>query len=286
MFNYLRFQPLVHRKQELFNNLHLKLEAGQIHGLLGKNGAGKTTLLRLICGLTKPQKGRINIFGMNPQRRMPSFLSDCIYLSEDLFLPSMSIKAYAKLYGIYYPKFDETRFGELLEAFELNLDAQLEEISFGQQKMALIAFVLATNARLILMDEPTNGLDIPSKKKFRKFIAQSITPERGFLISTHQIRDLQSLIDTVIVLDKGDITFSESTSTITEVLSFKIVPSVESKTDVIYHERTPGGYSCISPDLSEGSLELDIELLFNAILAKGDRINTLISRPKQQISID
>lgn len=163
------------RKKMLYENLSLSLEAGSIYGLLGKNGAGKSTLLCNMMGLLFPVSGKIEVVQHNPQKRQPSFLQNVYFIPEEFALPSISIHTYLELYAPFYPKFNEHQFYKYLKELEVPSDQKLHKMSFGQQKKAIIAFGLACNTQVLIMDEPTNGLDIPSKSQFRKLVAAALT---------------------------------------------------------------------------------------------------------------
>jgi ABC-2 type transport system ATP-binding protein len=177
-------------RETLFSQLDLSLRPGNICGLLGKNGAGKTTLLKLLAGLLFPQKGKARIMGMRPNDRSPAFLQELSFLPEEFSLPSVSPKKYEQLYAPFYPRFRSALFSNYLSEFEIEPNQNLDRCSFGQKKKFLLAFGLSTDSRLTLLDEPTNGLDIPSKRQFRKALASVLTDDRLIVISTHQARDL------------------------------------------------------------------------------------------------
>jgi len=163
----------------LLSNINLKLNAGHIHGLLGKNGEGKSTLLKLISGLVFPINGQINVMGFDPQKRIPAMLEEIYFLPEDLPEIKLSIDNLEKVYAPFYPKFSSIQFNEYLKQFEIeNKTAKLNKLSHGQKKKVMIAFSLAANTKLLLMDEPTNGLDIPSKGQFRRMVAAAFNDER------------------------------------------------------------------------------------------------------------
>jgi ABC-2 type transport system ATP-binding protein len=197
------------KKSPLFEHLDLTLSPGHIYGLLGKNGAGKTTLLKLICGLTFPMEGTILAGENTPGDRKPRYLQELFFLPEEVYLPAGSPAKLLNLYAGFYPAFSEAGFRSMVKQFEVDYDQKLAKLSFGQKKKVMIAFALACNTRYLFLDEPTNGLDIPSKATFRSMLAGAFNEDRIILISTHQVRDLQSLIDHVLILDQGRITTSQ-----------------------------------------------------------------------------
>lgn len=265
-------------KTELLSNLSLKLEAGHIHGLLGKNGEGKSTLLKLISGLDFPKAGSIDTLGFNPVKRYPEMLQEIFFLPEELPQLTLSIENYEKIYAPFYPNFSTEQFNNYLKEFDIeNKKSMLNKLSHGQKKKVFVAFGLATNTKLLLMDEPTNGLDIPSKGQFRRMVASGIDNDRCLIISTHQVRDLDSLIDSITVMEGHEIVFNESIENITKKLLFKVYDKNEKDETLIHSEDTLRGYFQVRENKTGEESKLDIELLFNAIIADKNRIKQLFS---------
>ncbi|HQE34620.1 MAG TPA: ABC transporter ATP-binding protein [Flavobacterium alvei] len=258
-----------YKKQDaLFTDLSFEQQNGNIVGLLGKNGAGKSTLLQLISGLLKPQKGELSINGYKPFDRNPNFLADIYMVSEEFSFPSINIEVYIKATAPLYPKFDYGKMNNILKEFELDAKKNLNKLSHGQRKKFLIAFALATNCSLLILDEPTNGLDIPSKSLFRKILVSSVSDEQLVLISTHQVKDIETIIDKIVVLDEGKIVYNETVLDISQQWQFKTVASLSGIENLIYQEKCIGGHRIILSSNLEGETEIDIELLFNAIINK------------------
>ena len=210
-----------YKKTNLFSNLSLDLKPGNIYGLLGKNGAGKTSLLKIISGLLFPDTGTVKVNSFIPQKREPDFLQDIFFLPEEYYLPGLEADKYRKTYAPFYPSFDKAKFTELLNEFNLPLDQKLNSFSYGQKKKFLISFGIACNSKIFLLDEPTNGLDIPSKTQFRRILASAGTEDRLIIISTHQVRDMENLIDPLIIVDEGKVIFNESIERVTDKLTVK-----------------------------------------------------------------
>ncbi|MBC7451967.1 MAG: ABC transporter ATP-binding protein, partial [Cytophagales bacterium] len=241
------------------------LKPGHIYGLLGKDGAGKTTLIKNITGLAFPEKGTCTINDLASSKRSPDLLEDFFLIPEEIYLPATSIRKFLSNTAGFYPKFDKNQCLQYLNEFELNLDNNISNLSFGQQKKVIIAFALATNTDVIIMDEPTNGLDIPSKVQFRKIVSAVLTEDRCVLISTHQVRDLENLIDVLIVLDDRRIILNASIDVIAEKLLFSTLSTLENQ-NVLHSESTIKGYSVITPNTSGKSSKVDLELLFNGLM--------------------
>jgi len=258
------------KQQALFADLSFQQENGSITGLLGKNGAGKSTLLKLMAGLLKPQSGELNINSYKPFDRHPDFLADVFMVPEEFSFPPISIDCYIKATAPLYPNFGDEKMDKILIEFELDRKKNINKLSHGQRKKFLIAFALATNCRLLILDEPTNGLDIPSKSLFRKILVSSVTEEQLVLISTHQVKDIDTIIDKIVILDEGEIIFNEDILSISQKWQFRMVPSLSGITEPIYHEKCPGGYRIICAAGDDEETDIDIELLFNAIVNKAN----------------
>ena len=256
------------KKSPLFQDFTLELENGRIVGLLGKNGAGKSTLLNLIAGLSQPQKGKMEVNGFMPFDRNPNFLADIYMVPEEFSFPSISVSCYVKAFSPLYPQFDQKKLDGILTEFELQPASNLNKLSHGQRKKFLIAFALSTNCKMLVFDEPTNGLDIPSKSLFRKVLVSSVTDEQLVIISTHQVKDIDTIIDKVLVIDNGRIIYQENTNEITQKLYFDTVTTVAGMDNVLYQEQSPLGYKIIVPATNGNESNIDLELLFNAIINK------------------
>ena len=250
----------------LFKDLNLTLHKGHIYGLLGRNGAGKSTLLKNMTGLAFPAGGACLFDGISISQRPVALLERLYFIPEELFVPSLTPSQFMRSTGKFYPKFSESDFYQYLKALDVDAHAVMDKLSFGQQKKTMIAFGLATNADLLIMDEPTNGLDIPSKVQFRKLIASVLTEERCIIISTHQVRDLDSLIDTLLVLHENEIILNQSLDVVTEKLVFDTYASTQGL-PVLYEEENIRGKNAILRNTSGKFSKPDLELLFNGIIS-------------------
>lgn len=260
-----------YRQKPLFNDLNLKLEGGTIYGLLGINGAGKTTLLKLITGQLFAASGDIDVLGFNPTGRNPNMLEDIYYLPEEFHLPKCKVGEYLDIYAPFYPKFDRQEFSRYIDQFNLDTASYISTYSFGQKKKFLLAFGLATRSSLLILDEPTNGLDIPSKRQFRRTLASAISDKRMFIISTHQVRDMEHLIDPIVILHEGSVICNRRLEQIEDKVTVTRELQMPRGEDIIYSERVTGGYSVLrrrKPD--DEHQNLDLELLFNAIVEAPD----------------
>lgn len=264
------------RNKLVINNVNLNIEKGYIHGLLGKNGTGKTTLLKQIAGLLFPDSGKIEVMGYNPQKRQVGFLSNVFFLPEEFDVYKMSIEDYVKTHSVFYPNFSMDDFDEFLNEFEIyNKKEKLTSLSFGTRKKVIIAFGLATHAKLMILDEPTNGLDIPSKSQFRKIILKAMNEETSIIISTHQVRDLHNLIDSIIILDNGNILLNASNQEITSKLYFGVQKEEENQDGILYSEESISGKVFVKENKENLESNIDIELLFNSVFQNKERIKNI-----------
>ena len=253
------------KRKLLYKNLNLKLDVGSIYGLLGKNGAGKSTLLKNFMGLLFPTNGNIEVNGFVPRKRWPSFLETIYFIPEEVYVPSLTIERYKNLFAPFYPLFNEEQFHNYLEQLDVHDKGKLNTLSFGQQKKFIIAFALACNTKVLLLDEPTNGLDIPSKIKFRKLISGVFTDDKIIFISTHQIRDLDNLIDRVIIVDNGELLLNASIPEIADKLCFKSVSDIPSTGKVLYAEDSLKGHAIVIENTGHEDSKINLEHLFNAV---------------------
>lgn len=253
-------------RKTVFRDFNLRLENNRIYGLLGKNGTGKSTLLYLICGLLRQKQGLIAIDGIDSRKHDPELLSEMFIIPEEFDLMPVKLEDYILLNKPFYPKFDKEILLKCLSDFELSPDINLKQLSMGQKKKVYMSFALAANTRYLFMDEPTNGLDIPSKSQFRKVIANNMTEDRTLIISTHQVHDVESLLDHIVMLDQSRLKLDASVADITERYTFQFRAPGESMDDVLYAEPSLQGNAVITKKKpGDEDTTLNLELLFNAV---------------------
>ena len=254
------------QKLPVFSDFSLQLSENRVYGLLGKNGTGKSTLLYLIAGLLRAQKGSVSCDSVPTCKRQAEILSDMLLVSEEFELPAVSLDNYVKLIAPFYPRFSNEVLRHCLEAFELKEVGNLHALSMGQKKKAYMSIALAANTRYLLMDEPTNGLDIPSKSQFRKVVAENMTADRTLIISTHQVHDVEQLLDHVLFLSERSLLMDTSMADITERFAFEVRTPQEMDDTVIYAEPSLQG-NMVMARRQEGQPEtlVNLELLFNAV---------------------
>ena len=252
----------------VFDHFNLRIEENKIYGLLGKNGTGKSTLLYLVAGLLRPTSGIVRCDAVDPSERRAETLRELFLVPEEFELPAMTLKRYVELNAPFYPRFSQERLEACLRDFELDTDLQLQSLSMGQKKKVFMSFALATNTKLLLMDEPTNGLDIPSKSQFRKTVAQNMSDDQTVIISTHQVHDVEALLDHILMLSPRELLLNASVQEIMEKYVFEY-RAVDDGRAVVYAEPTLQG-NAVMALRQEGQAEtqVNLELLFNAVANK------------------
>lgn len=260
------------KKKEVLHDFSLALEKGKVYGLLGKNGTGKSTLLYLMAGLLTPKSGKVTFHDLNVRRRLPATLQDMFLVPEEFQLPAISLVSYIELNSSFYPKFSKEDMVKYLHFFEMDLDTDLGSLSMGQKKKVFMSFALATNTSLLLMDEPTNGLDIPGKSQFRKFIASGMSDERTIVISTHQVRDIDKVLDHVLIIDNSRILLDASTSDICDKFMFVESDDRTLAAQALYTLPSIQGNYLMLPNTDGEETELNLELLFGATLSLPEQI--------------
>ena len=262
-------------KNEVLKNISMDLEPGRIYGLLGENGVGKTTLLTLLCGLKKTQGGTITTDGRNPWNREPALLQDQYYLPDEVAPVNDKAIAWAKAAGKFWPNFKLDRFDTILREFEVDPAQKMNAMSAGQLKKSYIAFALACNTRYLFLDEPTNGLDIPSKAQFRSALMKYTAEDSTIVISTHQVRDLENIIDPIIILDRRDVLLNATLEQIADKLYFDYGTTLHP--EALYSEQLPGGFIQVLPNTEKADSKVNIEALFNTVHKHKELVKNLFS---------
>ncbi len=263
------------RKAPVFSNFSLAFHPGRIYGLLGKNGTGKSTLLYLMCGLLRPQAGACTIDGTDMKLRRAELLQEIFLVPEEIELPNIKLAEYVKIQKPFYPRFSEQQLNAGLAELGMTPDVKLGELSMGQKKKVFIAFALAANTRFLIMDEPTNGLDIPSKSQFRKVVATQMTDERTIIISTHQVRDIDMLLDHITLIDAGQVLVDSSVADICSRLAFEERTASAEAADVLFSQPSMNGNAVITRNADGRETTLNLELLFNAVLERPEIVDLL-----------
>ena len=260
------------KEPNVIDDLSIELHAGSIYGLLGKNGTGKSTLFYLLSGLLFPDAGSVKLDQVEVSKRQLGTLQDIYILPEEFDAPKISFDKYVRLHAPLYPRFNHEQLSRCMAEFELPMDVNLDSLSMGQKKKAMLCFALATGTRLLLLDEPTNGLDIPSKAVFRRVVSSCMDDQRLIIISTHQVRDVEYLLDRLILLKDSRLHYEGATSDVTDRLSFAVVPASEVPQNVIYQEPNLAGAAVVYPNPGGEETVLNLELFFNALSAQPDLV--------------
>lgn len=260
----------------VLKNITMDLEEGKIYGLLGENGVGKTTLLTLLCGLKKVNSGSISTEGHNPFDREPAFLENQYYLPDEVAPVNTKAGSWALETGKFWQGYDHAKFLEILKDFECDSEKKMNKMSSGQLKKTYISFALATNVKYLFLDEPTNGLDIPSKTQFRSAIMKHTPEDSTIVISTHQVRDLENIIDPIVILDRQDVLLNATIEEITQKLFFDYGTQLHE--EALFSEQMPGGFIQVYQNVSGQESKVNIEALFNAVHRHKEVIKSLFSK--------
>lgn len=265
-------------KHKVFSSLDISFKEGSVYGLLGKNGVGKTTLMKLVCGLLKDDGGRLDVDGYVPFERKPSFLERVFYMPETFQAPACTVMEYALKYGRFYPHFDKELFMDCLSALDVDPQATFSKQSFGQQKKAFIAYAVSLNTELLLMDEPGNGLDIPSRVQFKRLVSKVSGPGKSIVISTHQVKDIENVADHIIILDKGRVAVDVPLETVTKRLLF--IESAQELSHALVSVPAANGFVniCLRDRGCEAEGKADLEALFGAVLENGAGICEILKK--------
>ena len=265
------------KADDVLTNLSLSIEPGAIYGLLGLNGEGKSTLLHLMAGVLTPNAGNITIDDVDVRLRRPSTLSKLFIVPEEFALPEISLENYVRINAPLYPNFNRDDMERYLKEFGLNSNINLKGLSMGQKKKVFISFALAANTPVMLMDEPTNGLDIPGKSTFRKVISMAASDDRTIIISTHQVRDIDKLLDHIIVMFNHKLLLNEPISEISRRLAFVESNDAELVEKALYCQSSVAGKSLVLPNDNDDDSEVNLETLFNLAIEKPEVITQLFN---------
>ena len=262
-------------KTPVLKSITTTLEEGRIYGLLGENGVGKTTLLTLLCGLKKVGSGSISTDGENPFDRTPTLLGKQFYLPDEVLPVAMKAERFAKERGAFWPDYDHSKFLEIMKEFDNDPTKKMNQMSAGQLKKTYISLALACGCKYLFMDEPTNGLDIPSKTQFRGAVMKYTSEDSTIVISTHQVRDLENIIDPIIILDRQDVLLNASVEEITSRLYFDY--GTQFHPEALYSEQLPGGFIQVYPNTTGEDSKINVEALFNAVHRNKELIKGMFS---------
>lgn len=264
------------RNTPVLSNLSLQIEPGTVCGLLGRNGVGKSTMLYLTAGLLRPRSGQVLCNGYIPSERKVNFLNDIFIVPEEFDLPPITLDAYVRINSVFYPRFNADLMHSILEIFALQADINLGALSLGQKKKAFLSFALACNTSILLLDEPTNGLDITAKRMFRAAISAAMTEDKTIIISTHQVYDVENILDHVVIADNNRILLNQPMIGIQMKLRFDYTHDPEQAKRALFSIPQPGGFNVVEfLDNPERETEVNLETLFELTNSNPDLVNQL-----------
>lgn len=266
------------KEKPLFDGLTLNYERGGIYGLLGMNGAGKSTLMYLIMGMLFPKEGKVTCGGIDTKGGNPDALAEMFLVPEEIAYPSCKIEVFVERMSEFYPRFDRSVFDHCINTFGIGTKDSFSSMSMGTRKKVYLSVALAANTKVLLMDEPTNGLDIISKTQFRQLVAECASDDKVFLITTHQVKDVENLIEHISIIREGQILLDAPVSEIGSKLTFAQVGASELPSDTIYSEPSMGGNLAVMPNESGEENSIDIELLFKAAMSQPETIKSLFNK--------
>lgn len=277
-----------YKQQAIYQSLDAQIGEAGIYGLFGRNGSGKSTLLKLMSGLLTPSSGSIDILGFTPRKRSPNFLQNIYILPEEFHLPDLSPTVLANTRHQFYPNFRRDLFDAYIARFEVPQDKKFSQMSLGQKKKSAIAFALATLTPVLLMDEPTNGLDIVSRETFKSLMMTEEQAQRMTLISTHQAHDLERIISHIWFIDDGKLMLSSPIKQLANTLRMGVSDSNEQPDNVIYQEPIGAHVAWVAEKTdssSEHYSELNIEMLYKALsLNKNAVIEAVQNKESNHVS--
>ena len=191
-------------RTEILHGIDLKIPPGRIYGLVGHNGAGKTTTLKSLRGLL-PREGEINVLGMDPFKSRAGLMLDVAFISDVASLPRfLRVRQLFDLVEGIHPNFSRTKATQFLEGTDIKLNAKIRILSKGMIAQLHLALVMAIDARLLVLDEPTLGLDIIYRKRFYKRLLEDyMSEDRTLLITTHQVDEIESILTDIMFIRDG-----------------------------------------------------------------------------------
>jgi ABC-2 type transport system ATP-binding protein len=252
-------------RKRIYDNFSLSLSTPGVYGLFGRNGSGKSTLLKILSGLLFPNSGNVDVMGFKPAARLPTFLEQVYVVPEEFHLPNISLAVLQKTHAPFYPRFSSVDFQSYAQIFEIPQDQGFASMSLGQKKKAVIAFALATHTPVLLMDEPTNGLDIQGRSQFKSIMCRREHADRIVIISTHQAHDLESLMSHVLFVDGGKVALSSNMETLQRALYLGVADDQSATIGSIYQEAIGHQWAYVTANKGNTLGAINLELLYKAL---------------------
>ena len=273
------------RGQDLLRGIDLTIGEGGITALCAPNGEGKTTLLKLIAGLRFPRAGKLEVLGHDPAHRPLDLQQRMYFLATEPYFPDWSSRRIGDHYGRLYPNFDEGLFLDTLDTFGLDPDRPLRKVSFGQKRRAQLSLALATRTQLLLLDEPTTGLDIEGKEQFRRALVAGTEAGQTVLLATHLLEEISPVIDNLLILRNGRTDTHVDLMAARDYLSFNVVTQQPPYSDTGYHRRIPGGWLTIHADGRPSGAEFHLESLYLALVSGKVKLPTASVSGRQSLIV-
>lgn len=251
--------------KDVLQDISATIMDGRIYGLFGLNGSGKTTLLKLMAGLLFPKEGKILCEGEDTVLRKADTLAEIAFMPAEFELKSSeSIRKYVSLNSVFYPLFSRQVLEDCLDAFGINTpDTALGKLSLGQKHKFMLAFILSLGTKYIFLDEPLNGMDMPSRTAFRKLIARHLREDQSMVISTHVMTDVSKIVSDVLIVRNDGTLFCDSTVNLSQRYSYGIS---DTDSGAVYAENCAEGYRVLRMNGGFPESEIPMDILFNAVI--------------------
>ncbi|WP_090396281.1 ABC transporter ATP-binding protein [Natribacillus halophilus] len=218
-------------QQQVLTDVTFTVGKGTITGIVGRNGAGKTTLLRTMVTIVDPDQGTISVNGKDVLAH-PETKGPIMYVEDSVeALKNYSVSGIVSLYADIYPKFDHAYFQELMDRFQMTRAKKVKQYSKGRKALFSLILAFATKPQYVLLDEPTDGLDVIAKKELMRFMLYEVAKEEiSIIIATHRLDELESLADQLLVIKEGEIA---------ETFLLDDLRDTYKKWQVVYREKMP-----------------------------------------------
>lgn len=251
------------QKEPVIRDLTVEVGNGRIYGLFGKNGSGKTTLLKLMSGLLFARRGSIRADGRDVSKRQVETLRNIFFMQAEFRFGRTSLEKFINLHKPFYPAFSMDILEDCLTESGMSMNTEkLDTLSTGEKKKVMFSIALASGSEYLLLDEPMNGMDIPSRGIFRKLLLKHLGEDRTAVISTHIASDMENILSDIMILSDEGKMFSRTLEEISEKYCFGYAVSGEG---ALYAEPCAGGYRVVSERKEGSPTEIMTELLFNAV---------------------
>lgn len=273
-----------YHKKGVLHDCSFSIPQGSVCGILGQNGVGKTTLLKLLSGLLIPDSGSVQVHGYEPKRRRREFYEQIAYVPQNPSTPTILVSTYAEMCGPLYPDFSLDVWKSLVERFRVNKLDSFAELSGGDLRKAWLCFALACRTPVLLLDEPTQGLDISSQETFREVIAEESAEQRTIVLSTHHIREIEHVLDSVVfVSETGSIIHTGRCEDLCNSYHMEEAGSpTHLPTDRLYARRTATGWICLKKGPAQHSQTIPLEFLFHALTSPQNTMEHAHETPRSE----